>query len=176
MKKALSITLVLCMLLGCLLLPAAALVDDAPISVRLNSDVAGCTEADADKMIEIRSPQVVCRTARTDAIDITDAARFPPQAPMEAGRTYYVTYTLEAAEGYALPDALTDDELQIECGKGVSVIYYRIVDYWVGSIAEPKTERVLEIVTKVVVDGTVLQRIIGWFSDLILKIRSWQLY
>lgn len=178
MKKLISLTLILCVLLGCLALPAGAQQDAGPISLRLNSDIAGCTRMDVDKLIEIRSPQVTFYPYGDSPIFIANYAGGGEYAHMDAGRSYSITYTLVAADGYTLPDEISDGDVIFDCGKGVDVISCKIVE-----IRRPDTEagenlrtKALRIIAVVVVDGTALQRVIGWFRDIILKIRSWSLY
>lgn len=178
MKKLLCAALAACLLLTCLLLPAAAQTEEGPISLRLNSDIAGCTRMDVDKLIEIRSPQVTWYPYGDSPIYITNYVGYGEFAHMDAGRTYGITYTLVAADGYTLPEELAEGDVVFDCGKGVDVVYCKVVEIRRPDSAEeenPRT-RALKIVANVVVDGTVLQRVIGWFRDVILKIRSWSLY
>lgn len=169
-----------CLLLTCLL-PAAAQTEEGPISLRVNSDVAGCTKKDYEQIVEILSPQVTYyygASADGIPIHIANYAGGTEHAHMEAGRNYAVTCVLQAAEGYTLPETLSDGDVVFDCGKGVDVVYCKVVEIRRPDSAEeenPRT-RALKIVANVVVDGTVLQRVIGWFRDVILKIRSWSLY
>lgn len=173
MKKLISVALSALILLVCLL-PAAAEPRADVISIRLNSDVAGCTDADVDRFIELRSPQVTFyESGQNGPISIANAAGGGEYAHLDRGRTYAITYTLTAAEGYTLPETLPDGCVQIECGKGVKVASVRIAEMYNGGGSRI---RVLSIVATVVVDGNVFQRIVGWVRDLILKIRSWSLY
>ena len=178
MKRMISLTLILCVLLGCLALPCAAQAEPGPISLRLNSDIAGCTRMDVDKLIEIRSPQVAFYPYGDSPVYITNYVGYGEFAHMDAGRTYGITYTLVAAEGYTLPEELSDGDVVFDCGKGVDVVNCRIVEIRrPDSAAEenPRT-RALKVVASVVVDGSPIQRVIGWFKDVIMKIRSWSLY
>ena len=176
MKKTVSLLLIVCLLLGCLAAPAAAEPEKSVISLRLRSDVAGCTSRDADELAEILSPQVVWYRG-SSPVSIANYAGGAEHAHMEAGRSYSVTYLLEAAEGYTLPETLSDGDLSLECGKGVAVVERAVTEMYNGNTdgGEAPRTRVLRIIAKVVVDGSPMQRIIGWFRDLILKIRSLQL-
>ena len=178
MKKLISLTLILCVLLSCLALPAAAQDETGPISLRLNSDIAGCTRMDVDKLIEIRSPQVTFYPYGDSPIYITNYVGNGEYAHMDAGRTYGITYTLVAADGYTLPEEISDGDVIFDCGKGVDVVYCKVVEIQNPDSApgENVRTRALRIIANVVVDGTAFQRIIGWFKDVILKIRSWSLY
>ncbi|MBQ6162966.1 MAG: hypothetical protein IK118_00655 [Clostridia bacterium] len=173
MKKMISVALALCLMFGCLLLPAAAAQNDDVICVRLHSDIAGCMSTDTDKLIEILSPQVKLYSD----IHISNYAGASEYAHMDAGRQYYIVYTLDAAEGYELPETISDDQISIECGKGVSLISYKIVEIReAGTTLSEPTHRALRIYANVIVDGSAIQRLVGWIRDIILKIRSWQLY
>ena len=178
MKKLISLTLAVCVLLGCLLPLASAQPEGGPIVLRVNSDVAGCTDKDAEKIIEIRSPQVTYYPNPDKPISIANYAGGGEYAHMEAGRNYAVTCVLQAAEGYTLPETLSDGDVVFDCGKGAKVVYCKIAEMHVPN-PDPHVDervRVIRIVADIVVDGNPIQRIIGWFRDIILKIRSWQLY
>ena len=177
MKKLISAALAACLLLTCLLLPAAAKTEEG-ISLRLNSDIAGCTRMDVDKLMEIRSPQVTWYPYGDSPIFITNYAGYGEYAHMDAGRTYGITYSLVAADGYTLPEEIAEGDVAFDCGKGVDVVYCKIVEVRrpdSDTEENPRT-RVLRVIANVVVDGTAIQRVIGWFKDVILKIRSWSLY
>ena len=172
MKKLIASVLAVSVLLCCLMLPAAAQSENGVISLRLNSDVAGCTERDVDEIAEILSPQLVWYHGNSP-VSIANYAGGTEYAHMEAGRSYSIVYTLEAAEGYTLPEELSEGDISLDCGKGVSVVYCRTAEMWNGDNA-PRL-RVLRICAKVIVDSNPFQRIIGWFRDVILKIRSFQI-
>lgn len=180
MKKAIAVILAVWALAFCMILPAGAQAGSGAISLRLNSDVAGCTRADAEKLLEIRSGNVIFYRGVAGPIDIANYAGGGEYAHMDAGRTYVITYTLEAADGYTLPEALADGDAALDCGKGVSVISCGIVELRNPDLhpapGDAPTTRVLRITAKVVTDGTAIQRIIGWLKDIFLKIRWWSLY
>ena len=175
MKKAFSVLLALCAVCCCLL-PAAA-VEMGTIKVKLNSDLAGLTEKDVVGFIEIKSDNVVSSQQDGGPVSVADYSGTPEFGALVAGRTYFIDYALVAADGYTLPDKVEDLDVEIECGKGVTVYHtpivsgpYRDED---GVMREYKGFR---IQAKVVVDGNAFQRIIGWIHDLILKIEAWSLY
>lgn len=176
LKKGIGILLAVLVLCFCML-PAAAQSETGVITVRLNSDVAGCTARNVEQLIEIKSGNVVYSTDRSDPVSVSDYAGTPDNGALRAGRTYNIYYLLSAAEGYALPETVTEDNVKIECGKGVDVISVQITE---GTYREESgaltTRRGLMIYAAVVVDGNVLQRVTGWLHDLILKIRAWSLY
>ena len=179
MKKRVIAFLTACLLRYAFVLPAAAADGGTQkISLCLRSDVAGCTEDDGDKLLEIRSPQVKLRAV--NGIYISHAAGGSLfGARMEPGRRYTLEYALVAADGCTLPETVAEGDVELECGKGVSVVSCRIVEYYTGRRNDDGshiTERTLMIVANVVTDSTVLQRVVGWFRDLWLRIRWWQLY
>ena len=175
MKKVFPVLLALCLICGCLLPPVYAETPTGTISVRLRSDIAGCTRNDYRSLIEILSDNVVYSNGvGGDPVLIADSAGNTEYAHLAAGRTYYLHYLLEAAPGYVLPDA---PDVRTSCGKGVSVTAVSVVSVNVRTDeGESLPFRGLEIQAKVVVDGNVLQRIMGFFTDLILKIKAWSLY
>ena len=179
MKKLIAVTMVVCMLFCCLLPLAAAAAEPegGAIRLRLRSDVAGCTTKDVDKLIELLSLQVTWYdNGGNGPVFIANAAGGSEYAHMEAGREYAVTYMLQAAEGYTLPEEIADGDVEIECGKGVTVVYCKIAEMEKPETADKYDRtRALRIIAKVVPDCNAIQRIIGWIRDLILKIRSFQI-
>ncbi|MBQ4364740.1 MAG: hypothetical protein II804_00570 [Clostridia bacterium] len=176
MKKMLSVAL--CLLVVCFcLLPAFGLEDCGTISVRLNSDVAERTKNDVQALFALRSGNVTYGIRGGEPIQIADYGGTEETGRLVAGRTYTVSYTLSAADGYVLPQQLDDNNLQISCGKGVSVISRAIVSARVrtddGSFDEIRGVRIF---AKLTVDGNVFQRFIGRIHDLILKAKAWSLY
>lgn len=176
LKKMISVLLALCVLFLCLLPAAAAGSNFGVISVRLNSDIAGLTKDDAEKLIEIRSDNVVYKTGNGGPVFFADYGGTAEDGALVAGRTYTAYYSLEAADGYTLPDILNDNDVQIECGKGVSVISTQILSAKIrGEDGNFKEYREVRIFAQVVVDGNIFQRVIGMIHDLILKIKAWSL-
>ena len=176
MKKLISVLLVLSVMLCCLAPLAMAEPECGTIRIRLNSNVAGCTEQDVDKLIELLSPQVTWYNNPSNPVSIANAAGGAEHAHMEAGREYAITYMLKAADGYELPAELADGDVEFECGEGVTVIYCKIAEMHVPGGDKYARTRAIRIIAKVIPDYTFMQRIIGIIKDIILKIRSWQLY
>ncbi len=156
-RKTVSLLLAVVAALG-MLIPAAALETASPVKVTLKSAVAGATRYDTDRLISVETPTATL--AAGAPISITDYAGRPEGAHMTAGRTYYIAYTLIAAEGYALPAATGDAGLTVACEKGAKLLSADI------------SGDSLVIRAKVTADGSVLQRIIGFLHDLLLKLRS----
>lgn len=181
MRKLISVILAACALFCSMLVPVVAQNEEKIISLRLNSRIAGCTRADADQLIEILSgPVKYCYDEKGYSVFIANCVGGMEGAHMDAGRTYVITYTLEASDGYALPETLSDGDVLLDCAKGVSVISCGVVEQKNTdpdpAPGEATTARVLRITAKVVVDGTSIQKVIGWLRDLLLKIRSWSLF
>lgn len=177
LKKSICALLVLCAL-SCCLLPAAAVNDPGVIAVKLNSDVAGCLYLNSDNFIEILSDNVMLDPERTAPVSVSDYAGTVNFCPLEAGRTYYVSYSLVAADGYTLPEKLNDGDVTIECGKGVTVLSTQITTK---SVRDDQgvidRSRGLLIRSKIVVDSnSIFRRIFGFLYDIYLKIRAWSLY
>ena len=178
MKKTLSVLLAACLLLCCTpVFAAGSPAAVGAVRLRVRSDIAGCTRNHYTDIVEILSGNVAYDTSGDGPVFIANYAGAGEYAHMDAGRTYDITCTLVAAEGYALPDPADGLDLQIDCGKGATVISAEIVS------VNRRTDdgqtvpfRGLRIFARVTVDGTVFQRIVGWFTDLILKIKAWSLY
>ncbi len=176
LKKSLAVFLAV-FTAFCCLLPAAALTETGRISLKLNSDIAGCTEKDVDRLVWIGSDNVVLRKRTNSPVSISDYAGTMQLGEVKAGRTYYIDYDLEAADGYVLPEKLSDLDVEIECGKGVTVISAKLVSAQIrNDDGEFEEYRGVHIYARVLVDGNALQRIIGFFIDVILKIKAWSLY
>ena len=177
LKKAICALLAICVL-SCCLLPAAAAQPTGVIAVKLKSDVAGCLYLNSDNFIEIASDNVVLNPERAAPVSVSDYAGTVNYCPLEAGRTYYVSYELVAAEGYELPDWLNEGDVQIECDKGVTVYSVQIVRANKhdenGEVTHFKG---LLIRASVVVDSNHFwKRVFGYLYDIYLKIRAWSLY
>ena len=177
LKKSLAVLLSMCAVLCCMLPAAAAQEDMGVIRVTLHSDIAGLTENDTEKLIEIRSDNVVYTTLPCGPVSISDYAGTMETGVVKAGRSYTIDYYLDPAEGYTLPETLTDGDVEIECGKGVTVISTQITtDARRDDNGNFTNRRALHIYAVVVVDGSILQRIVGWLYDIYLKMRAWSLY
>ena len=177
LKKTLSV-LIAGLILCAILLPATAAADVGPVSVKINSNLAGKTANDVDAFIEIKSGNVVLQAIHGGPVSVSDYAgtAYFDEA-LVAGRTYDITYCLCAADGYELPEKLADGDLEIECGKNVSVFQKSIaVSHDRNDDGSFQDDREILIRAMVLVDGNAFQRVIGWFHDLILKIKAWSLY
>ena len=177
MKRTFALMLVLVLLCGCLLLPAHAEAPVGAVKLRLRSDVAGYSCKDYTRFMEIVSGNVVYSTGSAGPVYASDYGGTSDDGKLVAGRTYYVSYVVQAADGYTLPDKIDDVQLSFDCGKGVSVITSQIVvgNYRTddGTFVRSKS---LRVYAELVVDGNIFQRIVGYFTDLYLKIRAWSLY
>lgn len=179
LKKTVCALLALCVL-SCCLLPAsaAALRPTGEIRLKLNSDVAGCLYLNSNNFIEILSDNVILNPDRDAPVSVSDYAGTVYYCPLEAGRTYYVSYSLVAADGYVLPEKLSDGDVTIECGKGVTVYSVQITTKNVrNDEGVIETSKGLQIHASVVVDSNHFwERIFGFLYDIYLKIRAWSLY
>ena len=175
-KKIFSVLLAVFMVCCCLL-PAFAQSELGTVRVKLNSDVAGYTENDIAQFIEIKSDNVVSSLQDGGPVSVADYSGTPEFGALVAGRTYFIDYAMVAAAGYTLPDKLEDGDVEIECGKGVSVYHVVITSGpYRDEAGVMQNYKGLRIQAKVVVDGNAFQRIIGWIHDVILKIEAWSLY
>ena len=177
LKKTLSL-LIASLMICVILLPATAAADVGPVSVKLNSNLAGKTENDVDAFIEVKSGNVVLRAIHGGPVSVYDYAGTPYlDEALVAGRTYDITYCLCPAEGYDFPEKLAEGDLEIECGKNVNVFHKTIaVGHDRNDDGTFRDDREIMIRAMVTVDGNAFQRVVGWFHDLILKIKAWSLY
>ena len=175
-RKTLSVLLALCAVF-CMVLPALSAAPTGPVSITLHSDIAGCTENDLQKLFTVDSGEVIPWTHGGVPVHIAEYAGGVPDGALEPGRTYYIYYTFEAAEGYELPETASGGWLTVACDKGVKLIRADVVDISVAQ-GNPRggTVRGLRIYAEVVAQGTVFQRMLGWIRDVIDKIRAWSLY
>ena len=176
LKKSISVLLVICSLF-LLMTPVSALKETGVISLKLKSDIAGLTYIDAEQLFEIRSDNVVYSKTHQFPVAVSDYAGTHTRDTIVAGRIYYLDYYLSAADGYDLPEKIEEGDLEIECGKGVEVLYSQIA---IGNYRQPNGEFVrikgLRVTAKILVDGNAFQRIAGFFYDIYLKIKAWSLY
>ena len=176
LKKGCAVFLALCAVF-CLLLPAAAESTIDAIKVTINSDIDGVTENDAEKLFTLQSDNVIYWSKISGPLTIADYGGTEVDDELKAGRTYFIHYYMEPAEGFELPDQISDIDLQIDCGKGVTVINTAIIASHVrledGTFDDT---RGVSVYARVVVDGNVLQRITGLIHDVVLKIKAWSLY
>ena len=176
MKKTVSVILLICSLLVFVCNSSAA-ESVGDISVRINSDIAGMTERDTEKLIEIEKENVVYSTEGDGPVSIYDYAGTHTSEAVSAGRTYNIYYTLVAADGYVLPDFLAEGDIDYLCGRGVNVISSQIVTAKVNTDGVgPENFRGILIFAHVRVDGNFFQRAAGFIYDRLLKFRAWSIY
>ena len=175
-KKTLCVILALFSLLCCLT-PASAQREMGKISVKLRSDIAGVTEEETEKLIELKSDNVVFSYESGTPVSFYDYAGSVYNEPAVAGRKYGVDYLLEAAEGFTLPEKIEAGDLDIECDSGVRVISASIVSARKRDAdGDFYTFTGLRITAEILADGNLFERIAGFFYDIYLKIRAWSLY
>lgn len=176
LKKSMALVLAICAALCCIM-PAYGAEKSDKISVKLNSDIAGLTEKDYEKLAEIKSGNIVYSFESGLPVLIADYAGTAESGPVKAGRIYYFYYNFTAAEGYTLPDEINDSTIDIQCGKGVKVIAANIVTAKKNDAKlNVVNYRGLAIYAEVKVDGNIFQRITGFIYDMILKAKAWSLY
>ena len=178
MCKKLLCILLAAVMLCCCMLPASAAAETGVIRVKLHSDIAGLTkDDDAEHFIELLSDNVVYRVHRGGPVSVADYAGTSCRNELVAGRTYYIDYCLQAADGYTLPETISDGDVQIECGDSIDVYAVQITTgNYRNEDGTVTVEKGLRIQARVVVDGRLFQRITGFLYDIYLKIRAWSLY
>ena len=136
MKRTFALLLALILLCGCLLLPVHAESSVGAVKLRLRSDVAGYACSDYSRFMEILSGNVIYNTRSAGPVYASDYGGTSDHGKLVAGRTYYVSYVVQAADGYALPDKIDDVDLSFDCGKGVSVMFAAVwfIDWRAGVV------------------------------------------
>ena len=173
-RKTLAVILALCAAF-CWVVPAFAADDIGTISVKLNSDIDGYTSDDTDKLIEVKSDNVVLG-GRADPVYAADYGGTDYDGAFKAGRTYSVYYCLVTANGSLLPPTADELDIEYELGKGVKVITAQVVTKPGPAGDLTNTDRGIRIFARVTVDGNAIQRFFGLIADIILKIQAWSLY
>lgn len=142
--------------------------------IELKSNIASCTYEDYEKFALIKSDDVVFdESQRSDPVLVTDYAGTPYFDKIKAGRTYYIYYTLYAAEEFEIPDKYNEDNIEFICDKGCEVFWYGTT---VGTGKDGEKIKSLSVWTKVKVDGNFLQNLFGKIADIYLKITAWSPY
>ena len=99
------------------------------------------------------------------------------QEPLSESYFYILLCLAKGANhGYGImqmTETLSDGDVQIETGQGVTVLNCAVIRL---AATDGETVRALRINANVKVDGNAIQRFIGWLRDLILEIRSWQMF
>lgn len=155
-------------------LPASA-EETASAVITLRSDIAGVDYTQPERIAVIESDGIIFNPeAFLSCIQITDCVGNIILEPLKAGRTYVVCLSFIAADGYTLPDELTEDNFRIECSDNCNVFicHKAFSGYRQGA----KRDECIEIEAEIRVDGIFLQRFIGKILDILLKIRSWSPY
>ena len=175
MKKIITVLLAACMLIPCI--AAYGAQNEERIAVKINSDISGLTEQDESLLIEIKSGGIVYAKRSGSAVSATDYANSIYNGEFKPGRKYYISYTLEPAEGTELPDRITADEIDIECSDNVEVYHVAIVSADIRKDDDTYTHyKALMIQAAVTVDSNFPQRLAGMIYDFFIKLRAWQLY
>ena len=156
------------------LLPAAA-EGTASAVVTLRSDIAGVDYTTPERIAVIESDSIVFNPdAFLSCIQINDCVGNIILEPLKAGRTYVVCLSFIAADGYTLPDELTEENFRIEGSDNCNVFicHKAFSGYREGALRD----ECIEVEAEITVDGNLFQRIIGKILDILLKIRSWSPY
>lgn len=170
MKKILSAVLA-ALIIASVICVTAYGADTGEIVIDMRSDVAGCTFADADRMMNIVSGEIQLNpNSNTDKVQITDYAGNVYLEPMKPGRTYYVDWSFAAADGFTFPE---NPDVSVVCGEGCNLLWY--------DIAYGRNDRGVEyyslaVHTGVTADGNIFQMLFGRIADFFLKLRAWSLY
>lgn len=165
MKKLVSILLVICCMAA--LLSTAALGADSvgDIVLEFRTNVAGMTVQDYDKYIFVNSGNVYLNPSN---FQINDYAGNVCLGKMQAGRTYTLTCTFYAEDGYEFPADFSAKDVQIICPSGCKVYSCQL--------AQGANGLVLSVHAQIRVDGNLLQRISGGLADRVSKLRAWSPY
>lgn len=170
MKKIIAGLLTVLTLFTAISFTASAAKQTENLSVTLRTDIAGLSYGDYEKLYEITTDEIVINT-KSEALPvfIADYAGDVYLYAMKPGRTYYIEYSFIPAEGYEFPESVSLDDFKVDYSGNCDI-------YWCGVKTGNNGSRSVSINAKVVVDGNVIQRIIGRISDIIIKLRSWSLY
>ena len=173
MKKTISFLLAAVLLLAAAVPVSASQADKPELRMHLRSDLGGVKPEEYTRFAEIESDVLDFNTVtRTDPVFVADYAgtALMETDELRAGRQYVVYYDLYPVGDYALPETKDELDVQFDCDKGVQVITYNITR------GGKDDRRAVNIMAVVKVDGSLLQRIIGWLYDRYLKARAWSLY
>lgn len=170
MKKCLSVFLAVMFVISAMLLPVNAKEKIDEISVSFSGDLVGLTDKDIDRFKVEISDNI---TLDDDPILVADYTGAAYLGEIKPGRTYYIYYDFVAADGYELPDEINEENVSIECGKGVSVIWFGKT---VGPYIDGKPSYGMMFFTKLEAPGNFFQRFFGRIADIFLKIKAWSPY
>ncbi|MCR4615422.1 MAG: hypothetical protein K5756_04660 [Clostridiales bacterium] len=177
MKKAISILFALIFALSVLTLPASAKSADAvqyaKISAVFHSDIAGITDKDYDRLVDLSGGDLKFREAFNEVrVTVHDCVGKTYEGVLKPGRTYEISYEFIAEDGYELPKDVKKNDEGFVCGKGCTVYSCQ----YISNVAPNTSGPLLYVTTGVLVDCNVFQWIFGKIADLILEIRAWSLY
>lgn len=175
MKKLLCLSLALILLLLSLPLCAGAEAPkDSVISLCLTNDIAGLDYHDYDKIAVILSDNIeYCTIDRFGILQINDYVGDVYLEKLKPGRTYTVSYTFSPVEGFTVPDVLTDEELELTCSDGCTVIWCRSA---IGTQDDGCPINLVSLYAEITVKGNFLQMLFGRILDRIAKILAWSPY
>ncbi|MCQ2484894.1 MAG: hypothetical protein MJ168_06125 [Clostridia bacterium] len=174
MKKALSVLLALVFIFSVFTVSSFAEDKTAKLSVTLSSDISGLTCDDLEKLIIINDDSLkLADTGRTDSVLISDYAGNICFDELKPGRKYYIDYGFVANDGYVIPDAVSDDMVNIETDSGVEVLWYSRT---VGTDVDGNQCNYISLNTKVTVKGNFIQNLFGAIADFFLKLSAWSPY
>lgn len=152
------------------ILPANAQEKIDKLSVSFSNDIVGLTDRDIDRFKVETSDNIVFDDDPILVADYTGAAYLGEIKP---GRTYYIYYDFVAADGYELPDEVSEKNVSVQCGEGCSVIWFGKT---IGPYVDGKPSYGLMFYTKVKTPGNFFQRFFGRIADIFLKIKAWSPY
>lgn len=167
MKKTLCLIFVLIFAFSALSVTSFAEDKTANLAAVFNSDIAGMTEADYEKMADLSVGNLVFHE---EGVFICDYSNQANEGAIVAGRTYFIYYYFDTADGYEFPEDIGSN-LNFTCEGNTEVVSYSLIN---GGV--PVGGEFLTICVEVKVDGNIFQKIIGFFTDMILKLKLWSLY
>ena len=170
MKKCLSVFFAVLFVFSALFIPVNAKEKIDSISVGFSNDLVGLTDKDIENFKVKTSDNIVLDDDPILVADYTGAAYLGKIKP---GRTYYIYYDFVATDGYELPDEINEENIDINCDDGVSVIWYGKT---IGPYVDGKPSEGLMFFTKLEAPGNFFQRFFGRIADIFLKIKAWSPY
>lgn len=178
MKKIVSVLLVV-LLAALSLMPFSAAEGrkTADVSVRLFSDLAGLDYRQPEKFAAPLSDGIEFNTfLGLDPVLVCDYAGNMYEGKIKAGRTYTVSVSFEAADGYELPSEISEKNVSVEKDGSIDMLYVSKTGgaYNIDGVMTP--HEAVKITYMITVPSNAFQRLIGMLADLFLKIRSWSLY
>lgn len=173
MKKTLSVVLALIILVFSMCFPVYAQENSDVFRFSLKSNVSGLTWDDYEEFAVFDTEKLKYDTGHTNPVGIYTYAGDVYIDELKPGRTYYISHSFVAADGYEFPEEFNEENMEFDCEKGCTVLWYNKTKGYEGLYV---TYDGLYIYTKVVVDGNIFQRIFGRIADWFLKIKAWSPY